>query len=267
MSTFGYAVGQAPDMAAKRPLVEFLETVTDDEDDYFRRSFAALEVPADRWQNPEPTDITEAFVDLLGRAAREGGYAETLAVLVPAEWIYESWATSVAENHGDPGTAPTSAGADLPDPYAEWIDLHAVPSFVEFVAWLRGQLDSRRPGAVGGPGVSRPAAVPPDRRPRDGILRRGLHRWGGGVNVLGDARARRHGDDGPGRHRRGPARRPLAVRTIEDYITARETVDGATLTATVVSVVFLVVAVFGYVAWTLSAARRSADLPSSSAGE
>ena len=48
VSTFGYAVGQAPDMAAKRPLVEFLETVTDDEDDYFRRSFAALEVPTDR---------------------------------------------------------------------------------------------------------------------------------------------------------------------------------------------------------------------------
>jgi thiaminase/transcriptional activator TenA len=145
VSTFGYAVGQAPDMAAKRPLVEFLETVTDDEDDYFRRSFEALEVPADRWQRPDPSDTTEAFVDLLGRAAREGGYAETLAVLVPAEWIYESWATAVAETHGDPGTAPPSAGADLPDPYAEWIDLHAVPSFVEFVAWLRGQLDAVGP--------------------------------------------------------------------------------------------------------------------------
>ena len=145
VSTFGYAVGQAPDMAATRPLVEFLETVTDDEDDYFRRSFEALEVPADRWQHPEPTDTTQAFVDLLGRAARQGGYAETLAVLVPAEWIYESWATAVAETHGDPDTAPPSAGADLPDPHAEWIDLHAVPSFVEFVAWLRGQLDAVGP--------------------------------------------------------------------------------------------------------------------------
>ena len=44
------------------------------------------------------------------------------------------------------------------------------------------------------------------------------------------------------------------LRTIEDYIAARETVDGATLTATVVGVVLLVVAVFGYVAWTRSAA-------------
>ena len=47
--------------------------------------------------------------------------------------------------HGDTGTAPPSAGADLPDPYAEWIDLHAVPPFVEFVAWLRGQLDAAGP--------------------------------------------------------------------------------------------------------------------------
>ena len=141
VSAFGYAVGQVPDMAAKRPLVEFLETVTDDEDDYFRRSFEALEVPADRWQKPEPTATTEAFVDLLGRAARQGGYAETLAVLVPAEWIYESWATAVADTHGDPDIAPPSAGADLPDPYAEWIDLHAVPPFVELAAEPRDELD------------------------------------------------------------------------------------------------------------------------------
>ena len=52
---------------------------------------------------------------------------------------------AVAETHGDPDTAPPSAGADLPAPYAEWIDLHAVSSFVEFVAWLRGQLDAVGP--------------------------------------------------------------------------------------------------------------------------
>ena len=57
------------------------------------------------------------------------------------------------------------------------------------------------------------------------------------------------------------------VRSIEDYIAARGTVGTGTLTATVVNAVFLVAAVFGYVAWTLSAARRSADQPSPSAGE
>ena len=147
VGTFGFAVGQAPDMAAKRPLVEFLETVTDEENDYFERSFDALGVPESRWIDPELTDTTAALIDLFGRAAHEGGYEETLAVLVPAEWLYEQWATAVVEAHTDPGgeSDPHSTGADLPFYYAEWIDLHAVPSFVEFVDWLRRQLDDRGP--------------------------------------------------------------------------------------------------------------------------
>ncbi|WP_367176532.1 TenA family protein [Haloarcula rubripromontorii] len=144
VGTFGHAVGQAPDMAAKRRLVEFLDTVTDEEDDYFERSFAALGVDESRWQDPEPTETTAAFVDLLGRAAREGGYAETLSVLVPAEWIYESWATAAAAAHGDPD-GPPSAGMGLPFYFAEWVDLHAVDSFVAFVDWLRGELDAVGP--------------------------------------------------------------------------------------------------------------------------
>ena len=146
VSVFGYAVGQAPDMAAKRSLVEFLDTITDDEDDYFVRSFDALEVPDSRRIDPELAEPTAAFIDLLGRASREGGYAETLAVLVPAEWIYEQWATAAVERYADPDAeGPPSAGADLPFYYAEWIDLHATAGFREFVDWLRGQLDAAGP--------------------------------------------------------------------------------------------------------------------------
>ncbi len=130
VSAFGYAVGQAPTIEAKRPLVEFLDTLTDAENDYFERSFEALDVsPID---DGERTETTSALVDLLGRAWREGGYAETLAVLVPAEWIYESWARGID-------------GSELPFYYSEWVELHALPSFVEFVAWLRGQLDAIGP--------------------------------------------------------------------------------------------------------------------------
>ncbi|TYT62016.1 transcriptional regulator [Natrialba swarupiae] len=145
VGTFGYAVGQAPDMASKRPLVEFLDTITDEENDYFERSFDALEVPESRRRDPKLAEPTAAFVDLLGRAAGEGGYAETLAVLVPAEWIYEEWATAVAAEYADANADPPSAGADLPFYYAEWIDLHATPGFREFVDWLRGELDAVGP--------------------------------------------------------------------------------------------------------------------------
>ena len=54
------------------------------------------------------------------------------------------------------------------------------------------------------------------------------------------------------------------VRTVGDFIAARGTVDGATLTATVVGVVRLVAAGFDSVAPTVSVARRSADQPSPS---
>jgi len=133
VGVFGYAVGQAPTMADKRRLVEFLDTVTDDENDYFERSFAALGVAVSNQQSPEPTAATDGLIDLLLAARAQGGYAETLAVLVPAEWIYLSWATAEAD--------------DRPEQwyFDEWIELHANPGFRAFVTWLREQLDTVGP--------------------------------------------------------------------------------------------------------------------------
>ncbi|MEA1932039.1 MAG: TenA family protein [Euryarchaeota archaeon] len=133
VSVFGHAVGQAPSMAAKRRLIEFLDVITDDENDFFERSFDAIDVPAAERTDPEPTETTAAMIDLLEAAANRGGYAETLAVLVPAEWIYLTWATAEADDR------PAAFYFD------EWIDLHANPGFVSFVEWLRGQLDDVGP--------------------------------------------------------------------------------------------------------------------------
>jgi thiaminase/transcriptional activator TenA len=134
VGVFGYAVGQAPTMAAKARHVEFLATLTADENDYFTRSFDALGVPHTEYDDPEPTPTTCAFEDLLKRAAREGGYAETLAVLLPAEWVYLEWATAVADH------SPDRFYLD------EWIELHTGEAFADFVGWLRTELD--REGAA-----------------------------------------------------------------------------------------------------------------------
>ncbi|PSP95749.1 transcriptional regulator [Halobacteriales archaeon QS_4_62_28] len=136
VGTFGHALGDAPSMAAKSRLADFLETLTDEENDYFERAFDALDVPEADRTDPELTPVTRAFEDLLGRAAREGGYAETLAVLVPAEWIYRSWATATDDS-------PAQFYLD------EWIALHDNPAFDEFVSWLRAELD--REGAAAAP--------------------------------------------------------------------------------------------------------------------
>lgn len=133
VGVLGYAVGQAPTMTEKRQFIEFLDVVTDDEDDYFERSFEALDVSTARWDDPERTETTEAFIDFLELAKEQGGYAETLAVLVPVEWIYLSWATRECE---DPPEAFY---------FSEWIDLHANSGFNTFVMWLREQLDTVGP--------------------------------------------------------------------------------------------------------------------------
>ena len=135
VSLVGYGVGQAPTMSQKRRLVEFLDTVTDDEDDYFRRSFEALDVPSSVYENPDAVALAEptaAMQDLLGRAARTGGYAETLAVLLAVEWVYLTWAESVET-------------PDEPFYYREWVALHDNPGFAAFVGWLREELDDVGP--------------------------------------------------------------------------------------------------------------------------
>lgn len=146
VGAFGHAVGEAPTMDAKSSLVDFLGTLTDDEDDYFARSFDALGVPESEYGDPDPTTATQSFENLLERAAREGGYAETLAVLVPAEWVYLEWASAAADREADGG----SGGAPPERFYlAEWIDLHAIAPFEAFVGWLRRELDREGAAASG----------------------------------------------------------------------------------------------------------------------
>jgi len=143
-SLVGHAAGHAPTVEARVELAEFLGTIRTDEDgtaagiaredDYFRRSFDALDVPERDRTDPALWSETRAFEDLLGRAA-QAGYAEALAVLVPVEWVYLAWATRAAE-----GSRPERFYLD------EWIDLHAVPAFRAFVDWIREQLDAVGPG-------------------------------------------------------------------------------------------------------------------------
>jgi thiaminase/transcriptional activator TenA len=121
---FGRALAQAPP-DSRAPLADFLGVLTDEEDDYFERALGTLPDPTG---DPAGHPTTEAFRDHLLAAADAGGYAETLAVLVPAEWCYLDWASGVD---------------DPPEAFylGEWVDLHANEAFAEFVGWLRRELD------------------------------------------------------------------------------------------------------------------------------
>lgn len=129
VGAIGHAVGHAPTMKSKARLTEFLAVLTDEENDYFERAFRALDVPESTYLDADLTPTTRAFEDLVKRAARSGGYGETLAVIVPAEWIYLTWATAVDQYE--------------PSRFylREWIDLHTGDAFEGIVRWLRAELD------------------------------------------------------------------------------------------------------------------------------
>jgi thiaminase/transcriptional activator TenA len=129
----GHAVARAPEMAAMSRLAGFLAGLTSEENDYFLRSFEALGVAEATWSAAEPDPVIARFGEVMLGAARGGGYPEVLVVLLPAEWIYLSWAMA----HKD--AAPRRFYL------VEWIALHTLPEFEAFVAWLRAEIDRHGP--------------------------------------------------------------------------------------------------------------------------
>jgi thiaminase/transcriptional activator TenA len=128
-SVTGYAVGQAHTMDEKARLTDALSVLTGSENEYFERSFDALDVSEADRTDPPLTATTREFQNVMMRAALEGGYEETLTVTLAAEWVYLSWATSIDEQ------SPSQFYLN------EWIKIHATQEFKDYVAWLRKQVD------------------------------------------------------------------------------------------------------------------------------
>jgi len=132
----GHAVAMAPGMPEKTRFAQFLSVLTDEENDYFLRSFDAFGLPAPTFDNPLQHPVLDDFTALMDRQRAAGSYLDILAVLVPVEWVYLSWATAASE-------AVAQGAATMPARFylAEWITLHALPDFREFVEWMRSEFD------------------------------------------------------------------------------------------------------------------------------
>lgn len=124
VALLGSAVATADRPAPRVRLARQLGLVAGPENDYFERSLGEL----DGSTEPEQAAPTVGFLDLMAEA-RDAGYAEALAVLVVAEWLYLDWASR--------------AGTPLPDDVISrgWIELHRGIEFEEWVAFLREELD------------------------------------------------------------------------------------------------------------------------------
>jgi len=125
----GQAVATAPGMTAKRRYAEFLAVLTGGEDDYFRRSFSAMGVEESRWKFPSAHPVLDGFREVMLTGRHEKNYANVLAALLPVEWVYLSWAQSVA--------------TCTPERFylKEWIELHVDRDFESFVVWMRTEMD------------------------------------------------------------------------------------------------------------------------------
>ena len=122
-------VAAAPSLAARIPGCQFLALITGRENTYFERSFAALGVDDAARESAPDTAPTVAFKALM-RDAAKATYSEMLAVLVAAEWSYQSW-----------GERVLPAAVQEPFTSREWVDLHSGEYFGSVVEYLRGLLD------------------------------------------------------------------------------------------------------------------------------
>lgn len=133
VALIGAAVATADQYPARRRFGQQLGMICNDEHDYFVRALRAMGVPASEL-DPESTTTpdkpaTKGFKELMHQAAESRSYAAILAVLAVAEGLYLDWAQRAPE--------------PLPENfvYREWIDLHDGPFFIDFVEFLKAELD------------------------------------------------------------------------------------------------------------------------------
>ncbi len=126
-------VAAAPRLEDRIPLCQFLAMVTGEENTYFQRAFAALEVSEEARLATPLEPVTQAFQDIMREAAAGGAHADMLAVLLVTEWTYYGWAHRVGDRR--------------PEAFwlAEWIDLHAGEPLRRLVEVLRAQIDRDGP--------------------------------------------------------------------------------------------------------------------------
>ena len=130
VTLIGKAIALAPNLNSKVKWSAFIYAITSDENNYFIRSFEALNITKDEREKTKLLDPINDFSKLMHEVANTGTYKEILAVILAAEWIYYTWASNVKKPY--------------PERFylSEWITLHNNSSFKDTVTWIKEELDS-----------------------------------------------------------------------------------------------------------------------------
>lgn len=127
IAIFGYAVAKAPDISARRKLIAVLDALANEQIAYFERVNAVRGVIPDTSLRNHP-DV-RAFSDGMLAIARDGTYAEILAAMFAAEWMYLTWSDLVAKK------MPS-------EPHLRhWVSMHVSDNFRAGAQWLKDSLD------------------------------------------------------------------------------------------------------------------------------
>ncbi|MGC0055425.1 TenA family protein [Brucella pituitosa] len=129
LTLLGAAMATADTFEARLRFGRFAGMVSGEENTYFLRAFAALNVSEEARANIPDTEPTIGFKAIMREAATTRSYGAILSVLNVAEGLYLDWASR--------------APSPLPNNFvhAEWITLHDNPHFREFVSFLKSELD------------------------------------------------------------------------------------------------------------------------------
>jgi thiaminase (transcriptional activator TenA) len=121
---YALAIAKAPDLATMEALRSLLDGVLEE-----RRLHEGYAQQWDAELDPEPSDATLAYTDLLQRIAWSEPVGNILAAMVPCMRLYAHLGESLA-----PHTSPDS-------PYREWVETYADPGFEGLATTLEGLLD------------------------------------------------------------------------------------------------------------------------------
>ncbi|MDG2001125.1 MAG: TenA family protein [Alphaproteobacteria bacterium] len=124
------AIFLAPNMHSKVKWAAFIYAITSDENNYFIRSFDALNITKEEREETKLLPSINDFANLMLQISNSGSYAQILSIILAAEWIYYTWASRAKEPY--------------PDRFylSEWIILHNNIAFHKTVAWIKGELDT-----------------------------------------------------------------------------------------------------------------------------
>ena len=131
MLIFGYAMVSASRLDQRIWLIGVLHALAGEQIQYFDRSFQALQILPDATRAALPASVNSFCSGMLG-FARDGGYAEAIAAMLAAEWMYATWCSRAAKRLiGRPRTQVTLGRLARRQRH-----------FVCARAWSRGEIDA-----------------------------------------------------------------------------------------------------------------------------